>query len=518
MSTIISSSAERRSTLFTGIVLLSLLTTLGIAAGVRLLRLGDLPYWFDESYSLRTAQFPLLEMISSCAQDTHPPFYYFTLKSWVACFGDSEWSARLLSTLWSLGAVGGAFGFTFEALRDQRDRPTGRAATLLAAILAGLCVALSPIQISWAQQVRMYAPVACLSILSTWLLWRAVQKPDRTGRWIAYALVEAAGLYTHVTMLFIFAAHLLAMGVILIQGRKNWSATKQLAWRAVIVMGFVGLIVLPWVLVVRSQHARVQDDFWIQPFTWKLLGGAFLQGFGGQQRVIRDPNLGLWIAQGLMLISLFVAAGRRSFDILVALTAVMPFVLLVAVSLASTNIVNGRYFVAGHALMCVAIPVWIARLPSWFLRIPLALLLTGTLIFLVQDYHTHRKPRAGQRGLQQMLATWQEHRNEGEPLVFCNPTYYITARIYHGPDDLKVFGEEQDYPFFNGTAVTSESEYLSSAAIDSGDWQTVWVCDTSTGGRNRPPVAMGEGWRLSTEAVMKDYSGTFCLKRYDRIE
>jgi len=511
-------STEKPSWLTRAVILFLLLTTLIVAAALRLHRLADLAYWFDESYSLRTAEFPPLEMISRCAGDTHPPFYYFTLKAWMACFGNGEWAARLLSTLWSLGAVAAAFGFTYEGMCCSKERPSNRNVALLAATLAGLCVALSPIQISWAQQVRMYAPDTCLAILGTWLLWRAVQEPHRWGRWLSYAVVEVAGLYTHVTMLFIFAAHVLAIWVVLIQGRKDWAATKFLFWRAATVMGTVGLIALPWVLVIRMQHARVHDDFWIPPFTLELLSTALVQCFTLYQHSVLDPKWGLWLGQGLLLICVFVAAGKRPFDLLLALSASLPFLLLIAVSQGETNIVNGRYFITGHSLVCLAVSVWVARLPTWFLKLPVGAVLLGTLIFLAHDHHTWRESVAGKWAIPELLASWEEHRGTDEPLIFCNPMYYITARIYHDPADLKIFGQEQDYPFYNGTAVTTPQEFLSATELNSGNWQTAWVCHNGNWGKSKLPAEIGDSWRLSAETTRKDYSGTYFLRRYDRIE
>jgi len=511
------SSRRKRSLLRRGAILCLLLTILFVAAALRLHRLGDLAYWFDESYGIRTAELSPRKLMTSCMLDVHPPLFYFMLKAWVACFGHGEWEARFLSTLWSLGAVATAFGFTYEGMCFSKDRPSNRSVALLAATLAGLCIALSPIQISWAQQVRMYAPSACLAILGTWLLWRAVQEPHRWRHWISYAVVEVAGLYLHVTMLFIFAAHVLAIWGILIQGRKDWSATKFLFWRAAIVMGTVGLIALPWVLVVRMQHARVQDDYWIPPFTLKFLSTTLVQCFTVYQHQVLDFGWGLWIGQGMLLICVCVAAGKRPFDLLLALSASLPFLLLIAASQGGTNVINARYFVAGHALVCLAVSVWVARLPTWFLKLPAATLLLGTLIFLAQDQHQWRESVSGPRAIPELLERWREYRDTGQPLVFCNPTYYLTAHADHGGEGLKIVGVKNDYPHYNGTAVTSDEEYLSAAQIDAGDWETVWVCDTTTGGRNRPPVAMGNAWRLSGEILRKDYSGTFSLKRYDRI-
>lgn len=500
------------------VTLVLLLMILAIATTVRLAQLGSLRYWFDEAFTIRMSEFPVPEMIVRCAADTHPPLFFFVLKGWIASWGHSEFSARLLSTVWSLLGVGVAFGFTYEALRAGRDRSSHPAIVLLAATTAGLCVALSPLQISWAQQVRMYAAVTGLSLAGTWLLWRAIQNPASWKRWTAYGLVEVAGLYTHVTMLFVFAAHLLALGAILIRGRNNWADTKPLARPALLTIAMVGMIALPWIVVERIQHSRVQEDFWSKPLTLDLLGTAFVKCVTLSQRPVTSPIIGLGIAQGLFLVLLVVAAGRRPFDLLVSLSAGVPIALLIGASIANTNLVNERYFIAGHALLCVAIPVWIARLPSWSLRIPLAATVVASQAYFTWDYHLWRSQMAGRPGIPELLATWQEHREADEPLVFCNPMFSTVARMYQDPADLRIFGQEDDYPFFVGTAITSDEEYLSSAEIDSGRWQKIWVCDHGNRERYLNPVEMSDAWRLVTEKGVSDYSGAYYLRSYERSE
>ncbi|WP_197444234.1 glycosyltransferase family 39 protein [Maioricimonas rarisocia] len=484
---------------------------------MRLLRLGEVHYWFDETFSIRMAGFPLAEMVVRCSEDTHPPLFFWCLQGWLALFDADEWWTRLFSTLWSLGAVVCAFGFTYEGLRQTQERPASGGAALLGATLAGLGIALSPIHISWSQQVRMYAPVTCLALLSTWLLWRAIRQPESWSRWFWFTVVEIAGLYTHVTMLFVVAAHVLALATVLLQRRRVWASAGRLARPALLAMAAVGLASLPWMLVVHAQHRRVQDDFWIKPFDLDLLGEAFVKCFVVYQRPVSDPVVGLWIAQGLLVILVVVAMGRRPFDLLIACAAGLPFIALIGVSLLGENIVNGRYFIAGHSLACVAVATFVARLPKWLLRVPLAAVVVSGLGYFAWDYHAWRATAADGTGIPGMLETWREHRRADEPLVFSNPMFYTTACVYAGgPSGMKIFGAEADYPFFVGTALTSDDEYLSAARIDMSDWETVWVCDYGRRERFLMPVQLGNLWQLATEISLNDYSGTFFLRRYDR--
>jgi len=491
-----------------------------LALVIRCHRLGEVNYWFDETFSLRLAEFPPDELIARSAQDTHPPLFFLGLKVWAAVVGQTPWMARLCSVLWSLGAVFCAFAFVREAVSTDGATQAGNGQPILAASTAALCLALSPMQLTWAHQVRMYAPVACLTILSTWLLWRAVQKPDDKRRWIGYALVELAGLYTHVTMMFVFAGHLCAL-VLLAARRQSANPSvpsSTVSVRGGVTMGVVGLLFAPWFLVARSQNARVQSDFWSDPFEWKLLGDALVRCFGISEAGQTDPPLGIWIGQGLIVLLLILALGRRSFDLVVASSAALPFVGLIAASILGRNILNARYFISGQTLACVAAAVIVARIPSRYLRVAAAVGLVVGQGVLAWNYFNWRQEAAQKPGIPGLIKLWEEHRNADELLIFCSPMFYTTARIHTGDSSrFRVFGDQSRYTFFVGTAIMSDHEYVSSDEIDGSEQRTIWACDFGWSARYLQPVSLSDSWTLVAETSVREFNGEFFLRRYDRL-
>lgn len=326
-------------------------------------------------------------------------------------------------------------------------------------------------------------------------------------------------MYTHVTMLFIFTGHLLALVAIAIQVRKTWSESKAQTVRSFVVMVLVGIAAMPWIIVVEMQHARVHNDFWVRPFDLQMLGEEIVKCFTLYQRPVSDPMIGLWIVQGMILVLLFVAAGRKQFDLLVTLTAASPFFLLVIVSLVDVNIVSSKYFIAGQSILWIVIGVAIAKLPGWILRIPVAAILISTMGYLSLDQHAWRREALAEGGIPELLSSWEEHRVEGEPLLLCNPMFYTTARIYSDePSSLKVFlPEDFYYPFYFGTAIISDDENLTKDAIERSSMTTVWVCDVGSSQHHIQPVKLDDSWKLITETSMKDYSGIFFLRQYSRV-
>jgi uncharacterized membrane protein len=499
--------------------LLGLALVLGVALYVRLDRLDRLNYWFDESFTIRMSTFGFLEMIERCVADTHPPLYFLGLKWWIALFGSSHWTARLFSVLWSVGAVLATYGFVYEACRQEKEPSSSPWKATMAASVGALCMALSPLQIAWAQQVRMYAAVAFFAVLSTWLLWRAFQKPEQKGRWIAYAASEVIGIYTHVTMSFVFFAHVVGALCVLVLKWRRSELSRQLTLSSLISGAFVGLASLPWMLAVRVQHQRVQEDFWIMPFDLEMLGTAIVKCFTVYQRPVADPTVGLWILQGMIVVLLYVAVRGRSFQLLITTAAAIPFLLLIGLSIADVNLVNARYFMAGHSILCVVVGAALFQTPTWILRSLIAIGLLVTLTGYTADYSEWRRKSSDHPGLPGLIEIWRQHRNPSEPLIYCSPTYYVTGQVYSQPEEPSfVHGMIEKHPFFTGTAVLDEHDFISTDSIDRLGSRTVWVCDSDRSNRFRKPVALSPAWQLVDEVSVKEDRNQFFLRRYERTE
>ncbi len=125
------------------------------------------------------------------------PLYYLLARVWIGMAGNATAAVRGLSVLF--GFLGIALGFFLG--RRLTASPAG------GFVLAAL-IALSPIEIRFSQQVREYILVADLTLLSAFLLLRALERPS-APRWFWYALCSVAGIYTNVTFLCVVAGETL---------------------------------------------------------------------------------------------------------------------------------------------------------------------------------------------------------------------------------------------------------------------------------------------------------------------
>ncbi|HLY28848.1 MAG TPA: glycosyltransferase family 39 protein [Aggregatilineales bacterium] len=140
--------------------LIAMTTILLLAAGLRMYALAEKAVWWDEAWSIWTAQQPFVQTTEITADDVHPPLYEWLLHGWVRIAGISELAARYVSVLWGLLGVAAVYALAHR-LGGTR-----------AALLAALFITLSAFHVHWSQETRMYAMAACLGTLACYAYLR----------------------------------------------------------------------------------------------------------------------------------------------------------------------------------------------------------------------------------------------------------------------------------------------------------------------------------------------------------
>src|SRR5258708_16321122 len=163
--------------------LLVLILLLFLAYGLRVYSLGDKAIWWDEAWSVWTAQQSFAQTTEITAEDVHPPLYQWALHAWVRVAGISEFAVRYLSLLWGMIAVATVYPL---ALRIGGKR---------AALLAVFFIALAAFHIRWSQETRMYAMAASTGILACYAYLRLDQRGS--AWWLLLVAAGAAAPLTH---------------------------------------------------------------------------------------------------------------------------------------------------------------------------------------------------------------------------------------------------------------------------------------------------------------------------------
>lgn len=226
-----------------------LLAALSIGLVLRLIGLTSHAMWYDEAFSvlfsktgLKAMAYGTLTPVNGAAADIHPLLYYTVLWGWMKLVGTSALAVRSLSVVIGLGVV--LAGWRLSA--DLFDREVAN--------LAAILLAVSPFEIHYAQEARMYSLLAMLCLFVALFYYRGIMN-GHWRDWIGFGICAALAMY----------AHILAAGVLLALG-FSWflwhrgQRTKQFTTG----VGLALLIYLPWMVQLPSQMSRVELSYWIE--------------------------------------------------------------------------------------------------------------------------------------------------------------------------------------------------------------------------------------------------------------
>jgi mannosyltransferase len=166
--------------------------------------------WWDEIYFLvGTLRHPLGEILTVFTGDTQHPLYSVLARLCMMLFGEEPWSLRLPAVLFGVASV--------PALYLLAAKVTSRAEALVAAAF----LAVSYHHIWFSQNARGYTMLAFFAIVSALFLLEGIRS-QKLGLFVAYAVAASLGIYTHITMVFLVAAHfLIASGWLIAEARKG---------------------------------------------------------------------------------------------------------------------------------------------------------------------------------------------------------------------------------------------------------------------------------------------------------
>jgi uncharacterized membrane protein len=215
------------------------------ALALRLFRLDREPLWFDEAYTALSVVKPVGEIFALLHGEGNAPLYYLVMHAWTAVFGDGPFALRLVSALFATAAV--------PILYWVGAQMFSRRAGLIAAGLA----ALSPLQIHYAQEARMYGMMPLFALVVVYAFHRLFVAPS----WRSVAGLAAAamgGLYLHYYTLFILPLGALAL---LTPEPRRTMAYTALA----LVLAVVGF--MPWLPILLHQQSGYSYE-WV-PEWWE---------------------------------------------------------------------------------------------------------------------------------------------------------------------------------------------------------------------------------------------------------
>lgn len=380
---------------------------------LRVMLLGTKGIWLDEAFSLWVANQNVADLLHWVIKiDPHPPLYYLLLHYWMGINADTPYNARLLSALFGTA--------TIPIIYLIGKRLSGAGVGLAAALF----LALSPFNIYFAQETRMYTVLAFNAAVAIYALarlltdarcvkpigsqlrqsvhaWRTPgpAEPDaaegfsyedrtrnRTGlrawfhrhrwsairtietdlAWILFIVFSAATLLTHSTAIFfVLATNVFVLGLYLLQRSRPGGSPPALHAPSLAnwVKAQMGIALLwsPWLVAFVQQAGRVNQEFWIPQPTLDIVWQTFRSLLNTPAPDQAFQATMIWILCAVLGLGLIYYRNKLSIFLFLFILFAVPFV--------------GELIVSLHR------PIFYDRTLIW-VTIPLLLLLAAGIVQL----------------------------------------------------------------------------------------------------------------------------------------
>lgn len=246
-----------------------------VGSVLRVYRVGSESLWIDEVFMTTMATDRTLSELLFVVPtfEPHPPLYNVFVWFWVRLTGVSAVTMRSTSVV--LGVI--AIVLCYRLGRRMFDRWTAAVATLF--------VTVSPFQIWYAQEARMYA-LLLVTTLASYLLLVQLRESYTRRRAVLYVSLGVVVGYTHVYGLFV----LLAQGVTAVWATARRSESNGFSLRQLgVLFGVPFLAISPWTGLLAARTVAPElfpadAAAWLQaPSGLELMDAFRLLTFGATQ-------------------------------------------------------------------------------------------------------------------------------------------------------------------------------------------------------------------------------------------
>ena len=295
-----------------GTVWLVLAALCVIGLGLRLWKL-DTDLWLDEVFTLTDfLRRPWLEIVTMFPSQNQHPLYSLLARASLVTLGESAATIRLPAALFGAASIWALFLLGRRVVSDRE------------ALLASAIMTFSYHHIWFSQNARGYIGLLFFGTLATWL-WIEATEHGRTARWLWYGVSAWLGVWMHMTMVFVLAAHGLVYVAMLLARRSTAGRVESgtldagFWWKAPAVWLFAGTLVIQVHALALPEffrsalHEVSLESEWVNPL-WVFQESA---------RRLADAGLGsVVVIAGLatILFGLW-SIGKRDWRIAVLLIA-----------------------------------------------------------------------------------------------------------------------------------------------------------------------------------------------------
>lgn len=440
----------------TSLAIVAALTVAGAAARIPGLNSG---LWFDEIVTLVESVRPsLFQVLTAFPGNNNHPLYSLLAHASIAAFGEQAWTLRLPALAFGVASI--------PLLYWLGATITSRAEALLATLL----LTVSYHHVWFSQNARAYTMLLAITLLSTVLLVRLLECPRRRLA-LCYGVAVGLGIYAHLTMAFVVAAHFLVWSWEGWRPRAGTARAEHVA-TALLALGTAALLAALLYVPMLGQVYRFfsgpsQATAAVATSQWaalELLRGLRV-GFG---TVGVAAALGLLVAGGLsylrrdpLLIAIFTLPGALTGAAMVVLHApIRPRFFFMFIGFGLLILVRGAMDLGRFVQASMAPTTWRRDAVGSAAVLLVAVVSVWSLGF------NYRYPKQDFGGARAFI---EAHRREGEPVATSGLATYPYER-YYGCGWTPIENAEQFDRLRTGTTrawvVYSFPEYMEPGLVD----------------------------------------------------
>jgi hypothetical protein len=217
----------------------------------------------DEAFSIFYAQQSWSELATTFVACNTPPLHMIGLHFWIQVFGISDISTKAFSIILSTLCAIVLFVFSKKFLSKQT------------AIIVSALFLFSNVQLFYSHEIRTYALVELLCMLSFYYYLKLMKAPDKKGAALLF-IINLLLLFSHYLTIYIFITQFVCSWM-------YYKESKKSIWYYIISQLLIVIIFIPWLKVVFAILPK-SGGFWMSApgfaelkwFTFMLNGNEWL--------------------------------------------------------------------------------------------------------------------------------------------------------------------------------------------------------------------------------------------------
>lgn len=319
----------------------------------------------DEWFTLGMVNLPIIKEIYITSIDVHPPLYYMILKLAAMGLDGLHISLNTIVLMELVSIVPYVFILALSVTKIRKDY-----GWLSCGLFAFTLFAMSNFFTQYLN-ARMYSWGLLFTVLG-FLCIRPILEKNDLKSWILLSVFALLGAYTHYFVAITFVSiYVILFAYVLIKNRdylKNW-----------FISAVIGVIFYsPWVFILFKQLDKVHSGYWVKTPTVE----SVLECLGYILTSYLDLMLSVLVV--ILFIAFFILIARNwfankdadsEFLLVGLLTFILSVLIALVVSLLYKPILVVRYIVPLMGIIWVAFSIYITKIETKKLVVPLVLIL-----------------------------------------------------------------------------------------------------------------------------------------------